>query len=232
MGGLTREEVKKVDDKVPFFGDLPLVGRLFRSKGESSQKRNLLIFVTANLVSPGGSPKKAKPQEQRRPIPFFKTQRSSRPPALSPHPRRQRRQEVKCAREPMKRFFRLLLLAIATTIVARAQSVNITSPSGTATSPVNITGTTAGFNSSVTGNLTVVVTSPTGTATSLTTSITGNTFWSITWTPSVAGNYTLTASFQGVSSSTVGVTITGAPTVSSLTLVGGARRCRSVRRAT
>ena len=58
MGGLTREEVKKVNDKIPFFGDLPLVGRLFRSKGESSQKRNLLIFVTANLVSPGGSPKK------------------------------------------------------------------------------------------------------------------------------------------------------------------------------
>ncbi|MSU72863.1 MAG: type II secretory pathway, component PulD [Opitutus sp.] len=58
MGGLTREEVKKVNDKVPFFGDLPIIGRLFRSKGESSQKRNLLIFVTANLVSPGGSPKK------------------------------------------------------------------------------------------------------------------------------------------------------------------------------
>lgn len=58
MGGLTREEVRKVNDKVPFFGDIPFVGRLFRSKGESSQKRNLLIFVTANLVSPGGSPKK------------------------------------------------------------------------------------------------------------------------------------------------------------------------------
>ena len=58
MGGLTREEVKKVNDKVPFFGDIPLVGRLFRSKGESSQKRNLLIFVTANLLSPGGSPQK------------------------------------------------------------------------------------------------------------------------------------------------------------------------------
>jgi general secretion pathway protein D len=58
MGGLTREEVKKVNDKVPFFGDIPLVGRLFRSKGESSQKRNLLIFVTANLVSPGGSLKR------------------------------------------------------------------------------------------------------------------------------------------------------------------------------
>ena len=58
MGGLTREEVKKVNDKIPFFGDIPLLGRLFRSKGESAQKRNLLIFVTANLVSPGGSPKK------------------------------------------------------------------------------------------------------------------------------------------------------------------------------
>ncbi|MEZ5413825.1 MAG: type II secretory pathway, component PulD [Opitutaceae bacterium] len=58
MGGLTREEVKKVNDKVPVVGDIPMLGRLFKSKGESAQKRNLLIFVTANLLSPGGSPKK------------------------------------------------------------------------------------------------------------------------------------------------------------------------------
>jgi len=58
MGGLTREEVRKTSDKVPILGDVPLIGRFFRSKGETSQKRNLLIFVTANLVSPGGSPKK------------------------------------------------------------------------------------------------------------------------------------------------------------------------------
>ncbi len=56
MGGLTRDEVKTVNDKVPVLGDIPGVGRLFRSEGESRQKRNLLIFVTANLVSPGGSP--------------------------------------------------------------------------------------------------------------------------------------------------------------------------------
>ena len=55
MGGLTRDEVRSVDDKVPFLGDIPGVGRLFRSEGETRQKRNLLIFVTANLVSPGGS---------------------------------------------------------------------------------------------------------------------------------------------------------------------------------
>jgi len=58
MGGLTREEVKKVNDKIPVLGDIPFLGKLFRSKGESAQKRNLLIFVTANLLSPGGSPKK------------------------------------------------------------------------------------------------------------------------------------------------------------------------------
>ena len=60
MGGLTREEVKKVNDKVPILGDLPLLGRLFRSTGQSAQKRNLLIFVTANLVNPGGAPKKQR----------------------------------------------------------------------------------------------------------------------------------------------------------------------------
>lgn len=63
MGGLTREEVKKVNDKVPLLGDLPLIGRAFRSQGESAQKRNLLIFVTANLVNPGGALK--KPTRQR-----------------------------------------------------------------------------------------------------------------------------------------------------------------------
>ncbi|MEX0331317.1 MAG: type II secretion system protein GspD [Puniceicoccaceae bacterium] len=56
MGGLTREHAVRVNDRVPILGDLPLLGRLFRTEGESTQKRNLLIFVTANLVSPGGSP--------------------------------------------------------------------------------------------------------------------------------------------------------------------------------
>lgn len=56
MGGLTRDEVKSVNDSVPLLGDIPGIGRLFRSEGETRQKRNLLIFITANLVSPGGSP--------------------------------------------------------------------------------------------------------------------------------------------------------------------------------
>lgn len=56
LGGLTREQTVTVEDRVPVLGKLPVLGRLFRNEGLSSQKRNLLIFITASLVSPGGSP--------------------------------------------------------------------------------------------------------------------------------------------------------------------------------
>ena len=56
IGGLTREEVKTVNDKIPVLGNIPLIGRLFQSQAESYQKRNLLIFVSASIVSRGGSP--------------------------------------------------------------------------------------------------------------------------------------------------------------------------------
>ena len=55
IGGLTREEVKTVDDKVPVLGSIPLIGAAFRSSGKTVQKRSLMVFVTANLVSPGGA---------------------------------------------------------------------------------------------------------------------------------------------------------------------------------
>ncbi len=56
LGGLISEQFQKVDDKIPFFGDIPLIGRLFRSKIEQSLKKNLLVFVTCNLVKPDGEP--------------------------------------------------------------------------------------------------------------------------------------------------------------------------------
>lgn len=54
MGGLTREEIKETNDKIPFFGSIPLLGKLFSSKGQTSQKKNLVIFVTANLLDEKG----------------------------------------------------------------------------------------------------------------------------------------------------------------------------------
>jgi general secretion pathway protein D len=55
IGGLTREEVKTVDDKVPVLGSIPLIGAAFRSSGKTIQKKSMMVFVTANLVSPGGA---------------------------------------------------------------------------------------------------------------------------------------------------------------------------------
>ena len=54
MGGLITEARKAMDDKVPFLGDLPFIGRLFRSHAEKTTKRNLLIFVTGRLITPSG----------------------------------------------------------------------------------------------------------------------------------------------------------------------------------
>lgn len=56
LGGLIREDVQKVEDKTPILGDIPLIGRLFRSNVDQHIKRNLVIFVTARLVNPEGLP--------------------------------------------------------------------------------------------------------------------------------------------------------------------------------
>lgn len=56
LGGLIREDVQKVQDKVPLIGDVPLVGRLFRSNVDQKIKRNLIIFVTARLLDAEGKP--------------------------------------------------------------------------------------------------------------------------------------------------------------------------------
>ena len=56
MGGLMREDVQKLQDKIPVLGDIPLAGRLFRTNVEQHIKRNLLMFVTAGLLDPAGQP--------------------------------------------------------------------------------------------------------------------------------------------------------------------------------
>lgn len=54
LGGLMREDVQKVEDKIPLLGDIPVLGRLFRSSIEQHLKRNLVIFVSARLINPAG----------------------------------------------------------------------------------------------------------------------------------------------------------------------------------
>ncbi|MEO1858211.1 MAG: type II and III secretion system protein, partial [Rubritalea sp.] len=54
VGGLMREDVQNVEDKVPILGDLPLIGRLFQSKAENHIKSNLIIFVSVNIIDATG----------------------------------------------------------------------------------------------------------------------------------------------------------------------------------
>ena len=56
LGGMLRDRITAVDDRVPLLGDIPLIGRLTRTKNQQSQKINLMIFVTARLVNPDGLP--------------------------------------------------------------------------------------------------------------------------------------------------------------------------------
>jgi general secretion pathway protein D len=54
MGGLIYDKLETFKDKVPVLGSIPFIGRLFRSEGEKSVKRNLLVFVTATQVDVNG----------------------------------------------------------------------------------------------------------------------------------------------------------------------------------
>lgn len=55
MGGLISSSVTRTKDKVPVIGDLPLLGRLFRSESNESKKKNLVIFVTPTIIDPAGN---------------------------------------------------------------------------------------------------------------------------------------------------------------------------------
>jgi len=64
LGGLMREDVQKVEDRTPLLGDIPVVGRLFRTNVDQHIKRNLIIFVTARLVNPAGQPVNQTEEEE------------------------------------------------------------------------------------------------------------------------------------------------------------------------
>lgn len=66
LGGLMREDVQKTEDRTPIVGDIPIVGRLFRTNVDQHIKRNLVIFVTARLVNPAGQAINQPEEEEER----------------------------------------------------------------------------------------------------------------------------------------------------------------------
>ena len=56
LGGLLREDIQKIDEKVPIIGDIPIFGRAFQGKTEQAIKKNTLIFVTPRILRVDGQP--------------------------------------------------------------------------------------------------------------------------------------------------------------------------------
>ena len=50
IGGLLREKKETNEAKLPFLSSIPIIGELFKYKKEETEKRNLLIFITAKVV--------------------------------------------------------------------------------------------------------------------------------------------------------------------------------------
>ena len=55
LGGLISDEVSDRDQKVPLLGDIPGLGRLFRSTGKSGVKQNLMVFIRPRILRDGPS---------------------------------------------------------------------------------------------------------------------------------------------------------------------------------
>ena len=50
LGGLMKDTVTEYRDKVPFLGDLPLLGKFFSTQGKSKEKTELVILLTPHII--------------------------------------------------------------------------------------------------------------------------------------------------------------------------------------
>jgi type IV pilus assembly protein PilQ len=51
LGGLVKNQETEFKKKIPFFGDLPLIGKLFRSSGKMRTKSNLVVYITPHILT-------------------------------------------------------------------------------------------------------------------------------------------------------------------------------------
>lgn len=55
LGGLMRDNTTTRQQKVPGLGSVPVIGRLFRSDNDTTQKSNLIIFLQPTILRNGGA---------------------------------------------------------------------------------------------------------------------------------------------------------------------------------
>ncbi|MGP8033889.1 MAG: type II secretion system secretin GspD [Steroidobacteraceae bacterium] len=50
LGGLTEDDTTKGENRVPFLGNIPIIGYLFKTRNESTTKNNLMIFIRPKIL--------------------------------------------------------------------------------------------------------------------------------------------------------------------------------------
>ena len=63
LGGLLQDDEQISSEKVPFLGDIPVLGNLFKSEGKSRGKTNLMVFIRPTIIRSAAD---ARPLTQRR----------------------------------------------------------------------------------------------------------------------------------------------------------------------
>lgn len=53
ISGLTKQNITKTDTGIPFLMDIPVLGYLFKAKGVSEDKEEILIFITPHILKSG-----------------------------------------------------------------------------------------------------------------------------------------------------------------------------------
>ncbi len=79
IGGLIRDDVSKIEQKVPILGDIPLLGELFKYKRDRLQKKNLLLFITPYILGNPAESEAITQQKREQIAPEFQHSQNSTP---------------------------------------------------------------------------------------------------------------------------------------------------------
>ena len=50
VGGMMRETQQEIESKVPFLGDIPFIGRLFRKTQKVVENSEIVIIITPHII--------------------------------------------------------------------------------------------------------------------------------------------------------------------------------------
>ncbi|WP_375272983.1 type II secretion system secretin GspD [Sphingomonas sp.] len=80
IGGLLSDEERRTIEKIPFLGDIPVLGNLFKSKAKSRAKTNLMIFIRPTVIRSAADNRRVTEQRYG----YLRLQQGLQDPATEP----------------------------------------------------------------------------------------------------------------------------------------------------